>query len=153
MSLRHPENLRFKCVRCGLCCGDTAEKTRHVLLLKEEAVNIASSMNRAISDFAVEVDGKEPYVYEVKKTPEAGKCCFLEGNRCTIYSKRPLICRFYPFGLETIRCQKAFYFTIECPGIGEGKVMRERDFSQLLGLAEDRVIGNSVDERKVKQKP
>ena len=30
----HPANLRFECSRCGLCCGDTAQKTRHILLLK-----------------------------------------------------------------------------------------------------------------------
>ena len=138
MSIVHPRNLRFKCVKCGLCCGDTAEKTRHVLLMKEEAVNIASSTKRAIPHFAVEVESREPYVYEMKKTAEAGRCIFLRENRCTIYSKRPLICRFYPFGLETIQNQKTFYFTNECPGIGEGKLMLERDFKKLAELASKR---------------
>ena len=134
MGLDYPGNLRFKCVKCGLCCGDTAEKTRHVLLMKKEAVSIASSIKRPISDFAVEVEGKAPYVYEMKKTVEAGRCCFLVENRCTIYSMRPVICRFYPFGLETNRNRKMFYFTNECPGIGRGKLMQKRDFKRLLEL-------------------
>ncbi len=133
MSLVYPKNLRFKCLRCGLCCGDTGEKDRHVLLMEREAEEIASSTKLAVADFAVEVKGQEPYVYEMKKTSDQGKCLFLK-ERCEIYSIRPIICRFYPFGLETNRNEKVFYFTSECPGFGKGRLMQGRDFKRLVDL-------------------
>lgn len=138
MNTAYPRNTRFKCVRCGICCGDTKKKTRHILLLEEEAQSIASAAKKPISEFAVKLEGKQPYTYEMKKSSEGGKCLFLTHRRCTIYSKRPLICRFYPFGLETNQTQKTFYFTTECPGVGKGKLMLETDFQKLLRLANRR---------------
>jgi Fe-S-cluster containining protein len=91
-----------------------------------------------VADFAVRVTTREPYVYEMKKTAEAGRCLFLKENRCTIYAERPLICRFYPFGVETNQNIEVFYSTDECPGIGNGKLMRKRDFKKLKDLAETR---------------
>ncbi len=143
MGLVYPKNLRFKCVKCGLCCGDTGEKTRHVLLMGNEAAEIASFTKRSVADFAVEVKGQEPYVYEMKKSSHEGKCFFLKENRCTIYLKRPLICRFYPFWLETRQNEKVFFFTSECPGVGEGKVMQAMDFKGLLELVNARLAGNA----------
>jgi Fe-S-cluster containining protein len=121
-----------------MCCGDTTQKTRHILLMKHEAINISTSTKRSISDFAIEVESKEPYTYEMKKTAGTGKCLFLKENRCTIYSKRPLICRFYPFGLEAHRNQRTFYFTNECPGIGKGKLIQEREFKKLEDMADSK---------------
>ncbi len=138
MSAEHPRNVRFKCSKCSICCGDTKEKTRRILLLEEEASKIASTVRRPISDFTVKLEGKTPYAYEMKKTADDGKCLFLQENLCKIYSKRPLICRFYPFGLEVDGNQKAFYFTKECPGIGKGRIMQEDDFERLLSLANRR---------------
>jgi Fe-S-cluster containining protein len=138
MNFDYPRNIRFKCVKCGICCGNTQERTRHVLLLDEEADRIASGTNQPISDFASEIEDRTPYRYEMKKTAEDGKCVFLKQNRCIIYSKRPLICRFYPFGLTTNEQQKTFYYTKECPGIGRGETLREDDFDRLLRQANKR---------------
>jgi Fe-S-cluster containining protein len=105
--------------------------------LDREAEEIASATNQPISDFASEIEDKTPYRYEMKKT-EDGKCVFLKQNRCIVYSKRPLICRFYPFGLTITRQQKNFYYTKECPGIGKGETLREEDFQILLTEANKR---------------
>jgi Fe-S-cluster containining protein len=135
MHLEYPQNVRFKCTRCGICCGNTKEKTRHILLLAEEANNIASVTRQQVSDFAVKLAGKDPYAFEMRKTTEEGKCVFLKWNRCKIYASRPLICRFYPFGLQTDHNHNSFYFTDECPGMRKGKTMREADFKKLLSLS------------------
>jgi Fe-S-cluster containining protein len=140
MSLDYPQNLHFRCVKCGICCGDTDERTRHILMLEEEANDIASATNQPIICFAQEISDKPPYRYEMKKTPEDGKCVFLRENRCLVYSKRPLICRFYPFGLKTIRQHRIFYYSNECPGIGRGKTMKENDFHRLLKQANRRAV-------------
>ena len=138
LSFIYPRNVRFKCVKCGVCCGNTQERTRHVLLLDEEANEIAKATNKSIYEFAIEIEQRAPYCYEMKKTKESGKCVFLRENRCVIYSKRPLICRFYPFGFTNWEQQKTFYYTKECPGIGRGHEMNEINFSKLLRQANAR---------------
>ena len=139
MSFDYPRKVQFKCAKCGICCGDTRERKRHILLLNDEANELASTTNQPISDLASKIEDKSPYDYEMKKKVEDGKCVFLRQNRCTMYSKRPLICRFYPFGLKTTeKEQRIFYYTKECPGIGKGKLMGKKDFHKLLQTASKR---------------
>ena len=92
-------------------------------------------------DFSTEIKDKLPYVYEMKKTSE-GKCVFLKDNQCSIYPLRPLICMFYPFELKFDEDKELynFDFTLECPGINQGKVFQEKDFKKLFKLAQERLM-------------
>ena len=136
----YPVNLKFECNRCGLCCGDTKQKTRHILLLEAEARKIAAQTGRLTNDFSIEIKDKLPYVYEMKKTKE-GKCFYLEDNLCSIYLFRPLICIFYPFELKFVeeKTLHNFDFTLECPGINQGKLISEKDFKKLFKLAQKKL--------------
>jgi Fe-S-cluster containining protein len=132
-----PANIQFDCNGCGLCCGDTQQKNRHILLLETEAKRITAQTSQSKADFCVPINGKLPYSYEMKKT-SGGKCIFLKQNRCTIYSLRPLICRFYPFQM-TFDKDKDLYvfdFTVECPQINQGKIMSGKEFEELFKLAQ-----------------
>jgi Fe-S-cluster containining protein len=134
----YPNAVRFQCIKCGICCGDTKEKNRHVLLLKTEAEQIAKATGRHVFKFAVKIEDKAPYSYEMKKRKN-GKCTFLEKNRCSIYSLRPLICRFYPFELKVMHNQKyTFRYTDECPGIRNGQVLNKSYFRKMFQLARDK---------------
>jgi Fe-S-cluster containining protein len=135
VKFNYPDAVRFRCVKCGICCGDTKEKTRHVLLLKPEAEQIAKATSQTTTQFAVKINDAEPYGYEMKKKAEDGKCVFLENDRCTIYSVRPLICRFYPFELNSRGGKYSFFFTEECPGIGKGGILSEGYFRKMFRLA------------------
>ena len=135
MSFNYPVAVRFKCIKCGTCCGDTKEKTRHILLLNTEAEQIAKATLQPISEFTVKIKDKAPYSYEMKKT-EDRKCIFLENNCCTIYAVRPLICRFYPFELKIAHSQKyTFLYTDECPSINKGPILSKNYFRKLFRLA------------------
>jgi Fe-S-cluster containining protein len=135
MSFNYPAAVRFQCIKCGICCGDTKEKTRHILLLKTEAEQIATATSQPTSAFTVKIKDKAPYSHEMKKTEE-GKCVFLKNNCCTIYTARPLICRFYPFELKTAHDGKhTFLYTTECPGINKGRMLNKNYFRKLLRLA------------------
>lgn len=140
MDFTHPDNVCFECNGCGLCCGDTDRKTRHILLLKSEAQTIANQTGKTINTFAEQITSKEPYLYEMKK-PTEGKCFFLEKNKCTIYPLRPLICHFYPFQLTYAEDKDIhiFDFTMECPTIGKGKPFTKKDFEELYKLARERL--------------
>jgi Fe-S-cluster containining protein len=131
LSFEYPKYVRFKCVRCALCCGDTKDRVRSILLLKTEADLISKNTFKVLDEFAEKVEGFEPYTYQMTKTDD-GKCVFLKDNSCSIYEIRPLICRFYPFQLKKIGNSRfSFTYTDECPGIGEGPQLR-RDFFQRL---------------------
>ena len=135
MSFTYPVSLRFQCVKCGICCGDTEEKTRHIILLKTETKQIAKATLQSISGFTVRIRHKPPYTYEMKKT-EDGKCIFLNDNCCSIYTLRPLICRFYPFELRMVSSQKyLFLYTSECPGLNNGPILNENYYRELFNLA------------------
>jgi Fe-S-cluster containining protein len=81
VNFEYPTNLRFYCAKCGICCGDTKEKTRHILLLGAEAEQIANKTSQPISKFAEKIKNRTPYVYELKKTAENGRCVFLKNTR------------------------------------------------------------------------
>jgi Fe-S-cluster containining protein len=135
--------MRFQCTKCGICCGDTKEKKRHILLLATEAEQIAAKTLQPIANFAVKTENKAPYMYEMRKTPEDGKCVFLNGNRCAIYAFRPLICRFYPFELRTNQAQDyEFLCTNECPGLNKGKTLSKNYFKRLFYIAQYRLRQN-----------
>jgi Fe-S-cluster containining protein len=131
----YPLSVRFRCIRCGICCGDTKDKNRHVLLFKTEVEQIVKATGRQIFNFAVKIEDNAPYSYEMKKRKN-GKCVFLKNNRCTIYSLRPLICRFYPFELKVMHKRKyTFLYTNECPGINKGQVLNEGYYRMMFLLA------------------
>jgi hypothetical protein len=140
MDYTYPPNVGFTCNLCGLCCGDTPQKTRHILLLECEAEEISAKSVLPIEEFAVEKADCSPYVYEMKK-PNGGKCFFLKDNKCSIYSARPLICRFYPFELryDKNRNNHVFNYTQECPTINKGKALTKTDFEELFLLAKQRL--------------
>jgi Fe-S-cluster containining protein len=136
-----PNNVIFECSKCGLCCGDTKEKNRHVLLLEQEANIISKETCLPKETFTTKVTDKNPYCSEMKKNKE-GKCFFLKDNQCSIYALRPLICRFYPFELKFDhgKNQYAFNFTFECPGITQGRLVTKKDFEDLFLLAKKRLL-------------
>jgi Fe-S-cluster containining protein len=135
-----PSNILFACTHCGLCCGDTDQKTRHILLVEPEAEEIAAKTCLQKQDFCSKVSGKTPYEYEMKKV--GGHCFFLKDNQCSIYDLRPLICRFYPFELKFSQDQGGYVFsvTLECSAIGKGQPLARRDFEELFSLAQQRLL-------------
>ena len=143
MQFDYPTNICFDCNKCGLCCGDTENKIRHIILLKSDAQRISVFTGQAIKQFAFKISGYKPYVYEMQKNLETKKCIFLKKNKCTIYKQRPLICRFYPFELRQEKNGKAiFKNTSECPGIKNNNcsdnknTLNEKFFKELLELAQ-----------------
>ncbi len=141
MGFNYPKNLCFECSLCGICCGDTKTKTRHILLLKAEALRIATHTNRKTKEIARETSGIAPYSYEMLKKPSSGMCIFLDNNKCTIYGQRPLVCRFYPFELTTDELGTfIFKETAECPAINSPESKAKKSlgaqfFADLLKLA------------------
>lgn len=101
-----------------------------------DARTISKAILKPVETFAAEIKGHEPYVYEMRKTVEEGKCFFLEGRNCSVYGLRPLVCKFYPFELRAMEDGKhRFFCTQECPGIGKGKKLERNHFEELFRRA------------------
>jgi len=133
LRFEYPQRVRFRCIKCALCCGDTEDKVRSILLLKIEADRISEKTSVTIDKYAEKIEGLKPFSLQMRKT-EDGKCVFLEDNSCSIYQIRPIICRFYPFELKNLRNNRyAFTYTDECPGIGEGHELKKDFFGKLFG--------------------
>lgn len=131
MRFEYPKGFRFRCDRCAICCGDTENKVRTILLLKIEAERISQKTKMSVEDFAERIESFEPYVYVMRKAAN-GKCMFLQDSRCAIYRTRPLICRFYPFELGNIKGNYVFAYTEECPCIRKGRELKKTYFEKLF---------------------
>jgi len=134
-NIAYPENLRWKCVRCAICCGDIEKRARHILILASEARAIAGRTGMRIEEFARRLKDAEPYEFEIRKNNN--RCMFLNGVSCRIYSKRPLVCRFYPFLLKRSE-SGTLEFELpehECQGLGRGRKLRQGYFVRLCRMA------------------
>ncbi len=92
----------FECNLCARCC--TQEFNDHVFLL----TNDVKTMKEVSSDCLepapyYELCDQHGYFYVsgyALKTRDDGSCIFLGNKRCSIYQKRPMICRLYPYMLH-----------------------------------------------------
>ena len=135
---KYPE-IRFECIKCALCCGNTRTKVRHVVMTENEANKISETTMHPSADFARRIEGNAPYLYEMRKNRN-GMCVFLDQAFCMIYSFRPLVCRFYPFELKPEeKGGYVFSYTDECPGIGRGKRLTHKRFQESFNVAENRL--------------
>ncbi|UCH70038.1 MAG: YkgJ family cysteine cluster protein [Candidatus Bathyarchaeota archaeon] len=150
MSFEYPKHVRFSCERCALCCRDTTDRVRSILLLKIEIDRISKKTLTELDEFAEKIEGFEPYIYRMRKT-ENGKCVFLKGNSCSIYQMRPLICRFYPLQLKNMgNSRYVFAHTDECSGIGTGPQLKRDFFEKIFSEFIELMKRNSQAERQRK---
>jgi Fe-S-cluster containining protein len=132
MGFIYHEGIRFKCQRCSICCGDTKDKVRRIFLLEKEVEIISKITSKTIEDISEKIEGFEPYTYVMRKTKE-GVCTFLNDNTCSIYEIRPLVCRFYPFQLQSSKNDQYYFtYTEECPGIGKGPLLKRIFYENLF---------------------
>lgn len=91
----------FGCDMCGRCC--TKAYNDHVFLLDEDAeiirgIDPSALMPSPYFDYSDQFGNFYVVGYSLRTKNDAdGSCIFLENNRCTIYDKRPTICRVYPY--------------------------------------------------------
>jgi Fe-S-cluster containining protein len=133
------KQFRFKCERCAaLCC-----KLGGPELLEHDAKKIEATGYKR-KDF-LEQTKKTGFnlirAIGALKTREDGSCIFLTQNsnkshiNCSIYEVRPVLCRIYPFMIESLDQKKmAIKFIPCCKGLNnpEGKILDEKFFSEKL---------------------
>lgn len=97
----------FTCIQCGCCCYqaggvDLTEKERKEIGQHPSIVPLKDNPDSL-------------YTYRIRPLSN-GKCPFLENNLCTIYEKRPEICRRFPLTLRYVPEIGYLYGTLVCCG-------------------------------------
>jgi Fe-S-cluster containining protein len=138
----YPDDVSWECQRCGLCCQDAAGHARRIRLLSVEVSEISRRTDIPAEELATR-SSDDPYRYEMRK--DSGKCRFLEGNVCQIYSNRPLVCRYYPFEMKSeggsVRITLA---RGGCGGSNKGKRLYKSFFKNLAKVAIERFRDPSI---------
>jgi len=92
----------FKCDLCAMCC--TRKFNDHVFLLNADANKMMNNYPEMLEPAPYyELCDQHGHFYVsgyALKVQSDGSCVFLKDDRCTIYEKRPDICRIYPYMLH-----------------------------------------------------
>ena len=110
---------RFKCERCAACCRNAG-----IDLSPDEAVEMLRLKGRAYFDM-LDINA----VRDRLKAP----CGLLEGNQCSVYEKRPMSCRVYPFAWV----QRGPLLIYQCP-MGRKVTAELVKFAELSGFKVER---------------
>lgn len=129
MNIRTPKKVKFGCQRCARCCGDTPHRGRIIYLLGDEVSKITEFTGLHSPEFASPVSGAGSYSHKIKK--RNGVCIFLKDGACRVYDVRPSTCLFYPFMTRKSNNTLIFEVADDCPGIGLGGPMQEKEFLKM----------------------
>jgi Fe-S-cluster containining protein len=140
----------FSCTGCGRCCRPDQKEPHIVLVSPAEVREICAGTGKQWHDLAepypewIASPGGGRFTLAWCMKNQEGRCCFLSGGRCRIYSCRPWICRTYPFMLD-----EAGLFISPCPGIGAP--VSWEDAYTLASTVMDRYAAECGEEERVKE--
>jgi len=132
----------FECKHCGACCSNMDD----LALFEWEKDRL--SKDKSIKGIKIRPAivvrlGKARVILQWGLKNKNGKCPFRSNDRCKIYSKRPLVCRSFPFmtsGIHTVDKM----LSKECPNLKlptvKGVVRKEEFLNEL-----SRAYGKSFD--------
>ncbi len=130
--LSEDNRFKFKCYK-GISCFNKCCGSLDIFLTPYDIVRIKNRLGMSSSEFILKhtekVMLKKTHLPLVKiKMNDKGICRFVTDAGCTIYSDRPLACRYYPIGLGMLKSKEIeggeFYFFVKedhCNGFKENK--------------------------------
>lgn len=126
--------LQFRCYP-GISCFNQCCSTIEIILTPYDILRLRQRLNLTAEEFLYEyatpftlAKGQLP-VAMVRMNEETGHCPFVTSEGCSVYSDRPVTCRYYPLGLALMHRpqvseNEAFYFLVKedyCKGHQEEK--------------------------------
>lgn len=103
------QGLRFSCTRCGACC-------RHV---GGEGIGLREKDAQRLREINSSLKKTSHPIFSRRLESSNGVCSYLSEStpECEIYSKRPLVCRLYPFYLSVSGDGSIQLSVDHCPGV------------------------------------
>lgn len=119
------------------CCGKIdVFLTPYDIVRMKNRLNMTSTEFIALYTVVSELQKTKLPLLMLKMTPE-GKCPFVTEEGCSIYSDRPVVCRYYPIGFGLLRSREVgggdFFFPIKedfCKGYNEDKEWTVRQWRE-----------------------
>jgi len=139
----HIRRLRFKCQNCAsLCCKLGGPP------LSQKDIKQIEGLGYDLSEFSEPASFKQSKLSKtmqnMMRNREDGSCVFLkideeEGNyKCSIYERRPALCRLYPFYIEKADSRLLLKVILCCKGLNnpDGELVNEefilRNFNKTI---------------------
>ncbi len=139
-------SLQFRCYP-GISCFNHCCSRIEILLTPYDLLRLRRRLSLTAEEFLYQY--ATPYTLSKGQLPvammrmdeETGQCPFVTPEGCSVYSDRPVTCRYYPLGLALLHRQQtagheAFYFLVKeayCQGHQEAKQWRVDDWRQDQG--------------------
>jgi Fe-S-cluster containining protein len=102
-------------------------------MLETEVDRISKNTGMRASSFSSPASSNGQYRYKMKK--RSGRCVFLDGKSCRIYSIRPIICQFYPFSIKKSNGSYVFDVAADCAGVGLGDPVTKEHYEMMIEKA------------------
>uniref|UniRef100_Q3AR98 YkgJ family cysteine cluster protein n=1 Tax=Chlorobium chlorochromatii (strain CaD3) TaxID=340177 RepID=Q3AR98_CHLCH len=131
-----------------LSCYNSCCSNLDIFLTPYDVLRMKNKLGITSTQFLSEY--VEPVIQQESKLPflrlkfqEGGQCRFVAPEGCTIYSDRPVACRYYPVGFGIHKSQNAhgndFYFLVRedhCKGFEETQEWTVREWRKNQGIDE-----------------
>jgi Fe-S-cluster containining protein len=129
----YAKGLRFSCTRCSDCCR---LEPGFVFLREKDVSFLASLLKMRYTDFITAYcrwvpsgGGEEQLALKEKSNYD----CIFWKEGCTVYERRPLQCRTYPFWLSMLDSEETWN-SLSCPGMGRGAMHSFREIESVIAL-------------------
>lgn len=112
----YKDGLSFECTGCGKCCSGSPG---YVWVNFDEIEQIANYLKLPVDQFKRRYLRQKNGRYALIELPSKDySCVFLQDNRCTIYSVRPLQCQKFPWWISNLSSKEAWNEAAKrCEGI------------------------------------
>lgn len=131
--------LKFRCLRCDVCCGTGPNVTITIY----DLIRISEKLGvhpRVVLEQLMNVVIADVIPYITLGSDQWGRCVFLGFNQnketyCRIYESRPYKCRVYPAQLKGL--SEELRLDLKCPGLGENEETEIASLQDILTLLEE----------------
>lgn len=131
-SVWYEDGIQFECQGSGQCCQSRGQYG-YVYMTEDDLKNAAKALGVKLESFKKDYCQKVDGLYCLKDDKDSPDCIFLEGNRCNIYSGRPVQCRTWPFWPEVMNARSWNKQIVSfCPGVNKGRTYSRDEIDQIL---------------------
>ena len=131
----YANGLRFSCIRCSGCCR---HESGFVFLSEKDVSLLGTALNLQAGEFIRTYCRWVPSgnnTWQLSLREKSNLDCVFWKDGCSVYEKRPLQCRAFPFWHSVINSGTSWEATArDCPGIGKGVLHSPESIEYWLAL-------------------
>ncbi len=124
----YADGLRFRCTRCGACCGGAPG---YIWVRPDEIERIADCLMLPVKEF-MQTHCRRVWWRVSLKERDNGDCILLGPDGCTVYPVRPAQCSSFPFWPDVLESRREWEaLKGRCPGVGHGRLYSRQEIDEI----------------------